>query len=128
MFMVPVSKSAKPLPATITWAKDEGTALGLAASQGKPLILDFSADWCQPCKEMEVKVFGNEEVRRELSRFVLGRIDCTEDDDVVVAVKKKYGADTLPTVVVLGSDGKLARRWNKEITADELLDGIRPVR
>jgi thiol:disulfide interchange protein DsbD len=114
-------------PKPLVWVAGEPAALDRAKQEKRPLLLDFSADWCIPCHEMDVQVFGNDEVQGELGRFVLGKVDCTDDSDEVQAIKDRYDAKTLPTVVLLGSDGKVAQKWNRVITPRELLDSIKDV-
>ena len=66
------------------------------------------------------------EVAAELQRFTLVKVDCTNDDDPVVAeAKKRYGADTLPTLVLLDSDGKVAQKIDHFVEPDELLPLLR---
>ena len=114
-------------PKPLEWVRGEPAALAKAGVEKRPLLLDFSADWCIPCHEMDVQVFGNDDVQRELGRFVIGKVDCTDDNDAVDAIKKKYEASTLPTLVLLGSDGKVAQRWNRVITPTELLDKLKEI-
>ena len=73
----------------------------------KPALLDFYADWCLPCKEMELKTF-DARGRARARALQLVKVDCTNDDDpAVAAAKKRWGAATLPTLVLLGADGKV---------------------
>lgn len=104
----------------LKWMTDEVQALAKAKSEGKPLLIDFGADWCLPCKQMELKTFPNEAVRRELSRFVLLRVDCSEETEQNTALQNKYQSQTLPSVLVFDRGGNRTA-WFHEYTPPEAL-------
>ncbi len=104
----------------LKWMTDEVQALAKAKSEGKPLLIDFGADWCLPCKQMELKTFPNEAVRRELSRFVLLRVDCSEETEQNTALQNKYQSQTLPSVLVFDRTGNRTA-WFHEYTPPEAL-------
>lgn len=115
-------------PRPLEWLTGEVAARTRAAREGKPMLLDFSADWCIPCKELDVKTFSNTAVAEELGRrWVTGRVDCTEEDDASAAARKTYGAATLPTVVLVDRAGKIVERWNRFVTPEEMLPRLRQV-
>ena len=106
----------------IAWVHGEDEGLKIARAQHRPALLDFYADWCLPCKELERKTFSRAEVARALGRFTLVKVNCTTDDDpAVAAAKKRWGADTLPTLVLLDADGKVARRIDHFVQPEELV-------
>ncbi|MFI5290725.1 MAG: thioredoxin family protein, partial [Polyangia bacterium] len=106
----------------LTWVHGEDEGLRLARAQHRPALLDFYADWCLPCKELELKTFSNPEVARALSDLTLVKVNCTSDDDpTVIETKKRYGADTLPTLVLLRADGTIAHKVDHFIGPAELL-------
>jgi thiol:disulfide interchange protein DsbD len=93
-----------------------------AKTDGKPVFLDFYADWCLPCKKMELTTFSEERVARELERFTLVKVDMTTDDNPeVVEVGKRYGAETLPTLVLIDTCGRVVHKVDHEVEPDELL-------
>jgi thiol:disulfide interchange protein DsbD len=116
--------TAKPLD----WTYGEKVGVAAAKAAHKPAVIDFFADWCIPCKELDVKTFGKPEVADELQRFALVKMDCSNDDDPIVnQTKDRYGASTLPTVVLLDSDGKIAKVFNKAVSPEELLPALKLV-
>ncbi len=116
-----------PRPVSFSWVRGEVAALEAARRDRKPVLLDFSAEWCNPCKKMDVTVFTHEGVQRELARFVAGKIDMTEDSDENDQLKVRYSASTLPTIVLLDKDLKPAHRWNREVEPEELLEELRKI-
>ncbi len=111
----------------LRWMNDEAAAVARARLDGKPLVVDFTADWCLPCKEMEVSVFSNPEVAAEMNDFVLVRVDVTreEESEAVPALKQRYGVDTLPAVRLVAPGGQVVGRVDKLLPWQEFLRHLR---
>ena len=110
--------AAKP----IAWQHDEKEALALAKAEKKPMVIDFTADWCGACKKLSRETFAEKNVRAELDRFVLLKIDATNDDDPqVVDVQKRYNVVGLPTVILLDAEGKEAKRITDFVPPEQFL-------
>ncbi|MCK6522452.1 thioredoxin family protein, partial [Myxococcota bacterium] len=101
--------AATPSQASIPWVKDdEAAALSRASAEGKPLIIDFTAEWCAACKELEHFTYTDAEVIAASAAFVPLMIDATSDKDPKVqALLKKYDVKGLPTVLFLKPDGEV---------------------
>ncbi len=65
--------------------------LAQAKEQKKMLLLDFYADWCISCKEMEVNTFANTEVNTQLEKFVLLQADVTKNSPENQELLKRFG-------------------------------------
>jgi thioredoxin:protein disulfide reductase len=114
----------------IAWESSEGAARTRAATEHKPLLVDFGASWCGACKELDEKTFPDPRVRAEGARFVSLHVDATDDDDPEVArVRKKYGVtEGLPVVLLFGSDGAEAVRFTEFVPADRFANALAQVR
>jgi thiol:disulfide interchange protein DsbD len=110
----------------LAWLRAEPEATQLARASGRPMVVDFMADWCLPCKEMDVKVFSQPDVVAELSEFTLLRVDLSREDEepALAAVKAKYGVNTLPAVRVVSADGQIVQRFDTIVDAPTFLKGL----
>ena len=84
---------------------DLDAALGAAASEGKSAMLDFYADWCVSCIEMEEYTFTEAGVRAALSNTVLLQADVTANDEEDQALLKRFGVFGPPTIIFFGTEG-----------------------
>lgn len=82
-------------------------AMAKAASENKPIVLDFTASWCVPCQRMLQETFPDAKVARLLEQFVLVKVDT----DKHPALATKYGAVALPDIRLLSPDGEELRRF-----------------
>ncbi len=78
-----------------------------ARNAGKPVMLDYYADWCVDCKRMEKNTFEEPKVNRELkNRFVLLQVDVTDpNDDATRAMKQRYNVFGPPAILFFDTDG-----------------------
>jgi len=82
-----------------------------AKTAGKSVMLDFYADWCVSCKEMEHNTFTVAEVQAALSNTVLLQADVTANDDDDQALLKHFGIFGPPTIAFYGTDGEEKRNF-----------------
>jgi thiol:disulfide interchange protein DsbD len=89
-----------------------------AKEQRKLVLLDFYADWCISCKEMEVNTFANPEVNQELQKFALLQADVTKNSPDNQALLKRFG--------LFGPPGILIFDLNSEELKDQRVIGYMP--
>jgi thioredoxin:protein disulfide reductase len=81
------------------------SALGRAASEGRFVMLDFYADWCITCKEMEHDTFLDPNVQAILSDVILLKADVTENDELDKALLKKFSLYGPPAILFFNKEG-----------------------
>jgi len=109
---IAVAANTKDLKFTKVTSLDELNAL-LQKNKGKKIMLDFAADWCTACKELEEVTFADPKVREKLSEFVLIRADVTANGAKEKALCKAYGVFGPP--VILFFDKNLHVKKSKTI-------------
>lgn len=90
---------------------DLDQAVASASRQGRPVMVDFYADWCTSCKEMEATTFDDPVVRHALFGSVLLRADVTSNDADDQALLKRFGIYGPPTIAFYGKDGQERARY-----------------
>ena len=75
-------------------------------SAGRPVMLDFYADWCVSCKEMERFTFTDAAVQAKLSNALLLKADVTKNNDDDRALLKRFSLFGPPGTIFFGADGR----------------------
>ncbi len=78
----------------------------LANAGGKTVMLDFYADWCVSCKEMEKLTFVDPAVQAKLANTLLLQVDVTANDAEDKAMLKRFGLFGPPGIILFGPGGK----------------------
>ena len=86
-------------------------AIHAASARGKPVMLDFYADWCVSCKEMEHQTFSDPAVHRALDEVVLLQADVTANDMDDQALLKRFGIFGPPSIMFFGANGEERRAY-----------------
>ncbi len=79
--------------------EDLDRELKLAMEQGKPVMLDFYADWCVSCKEMERYTFSDGKVKAEMSKAILLKADVTANDEIDKVLLKRFKLIGPPSMI-----------------------------
>ncbi|HVN47210.1 MAG TPA: cytochrome c biogenesis protein CcdA [Bacteroidota bacterium] len=93
----------------ITWNTYTETALSQATENKQPVLIDFSADWCIPCKELDQTTWNDQQVIDATKKFMRLKVDLTRfDSPESEALRKKYHITGVPTVVLIRAEGREA--------------------
>ncbi len=101
-------------PPGIPWMPFSEEKLAEASGAGKPVMIDFTADWCVPCHELEKRTFTDPGVIELAERFVPLRVDMTRVGEREKLINEKYGIKGVPIIVFL--DGTGAEREDLRVT------------
>jgi thioredoxin:protein disulfide reductase len=82
-------------------------ALASARASGKPVMIDFFAEWCAACKELDRATYVAPQVVAESERFVRIKVDGTNGQDALDALYQRFGIEGLPTVAFVSSRGEI---------------------
>ena len=100
-----LARNADPQFQRVLTVADLDRAVITATGAGRAVMLDFYADWCASCKEMERYTFANPQVRQTLSHLTLLRADVTANNAADQALLKRFGIFGPPTIAFYGQDG-----------------------
>jgi thiol:disulfide interchange protein DsbD len=96
---------------TIKSVDDLQARVAAASAAGKTVMLDFYADWCVSCKEMEKYTFTDPAVKAALDNTVLLRADVTKNDALDQALMKHFGIFGPPTIAFYDAKGTEQRNY-----------------
>jgi thiol:disulfide interchange protein len=120
----------------VKWIAPEG-AVAMARSSGKPILYDFTAEWCAPCKMLDRDGWADARVASLVNdSFVPTRIvDRAREDGKnapwVDELEQRYRVSAFPTIVVAAPDGReiaIAQGFNGKAKLIEFLEGARAAR
>ncbi|MBM1172127.1 protein-disulfide reductase DsbD [Microvirga arabica] len=102
-----LARGSQPEPTTelaatqVTTPEQFDAAVSTARQQGKPILVDFTADWCVTCKEIERDVFGNPDVQERLKDVAFIKADVTEYNESSRTLMQRFSVIGPPTILFL---------------------------
>jgi thiol:disulfide interchange protein DsbD len=95
--------SARP---ELKWGPYTAEGLEAARAEGRPIIIDFFADWCLPCKELDRYTFSDPQVIEAAQRFLRLKADLTSfSSEPVAELRDRFDVVGVPTIVFIDGRG-----------------------
>lgn len=110
-----------------SWFTFSEETLQLAKKEGRPVILDFKADWCVSCKQLEIYTFSQDPVLELGEQFLWLEFDATRPSPELEKLREAYGVMGLPTILFFDPSGE----WRQDLTltgfedADQFLERMK---
>jgi thiol:disulfide interchange protein DsbD len=106
-----VVQSSRPEFKQVKSVQELEQDIAAAAAANRPVMLDFSADWCVSCQELEKNTFSDPQVKRVLQGVVLLQVDVTANNAEDKALLSRFNLIGPPAVLFFGPDGKERKEY-----------------
>jgi len=90
-------------------------------NNNEKMVIDFYADWCIPCKELDALTFSDKRIIDQFENFTVYKVDMTKNNETNEQLRKKFNVVGMPTVLVIDSKGNELKRITGFVNADEFL-------
>jgi len=131
LFQAFAARSQKPAPKTaakvdsvsaegIPWIFSENEAFLNANAARKYVLIDFFAEWCAACRELDEKTWPDAAVQKAASGFIPLRMDMTEKNIQNTEIQKRYKILGMPTAIITDSQGKEIDRFTGYLSPNEV--------
>lgn len=101
-----VNRTMHASPAAMDWVHLETESMETLKKEGRPILIDFYADWCAACKALDRETFADKRVVEKSKAFTMVRVDCTSPDYICKALTERFKVSGLPTLVFMGAEGE----------------------
>lgn len=109
------------------WKKFSIDSYETSIKNNERMVIDFYADWCIPCKELDKLTFSKQSVINEFERFTIYKVDMTKNDETNEQLRKRFNVIGMPTVLIIDSKGNEVKRLTGFVNEEEFLSYIKPV-
>ncbi|MGQ9617532.1 MAG: cytochrome c biogenesis protein CcdA [Candidatus Aminicenantia bacterium] len=120
-----IPSSEKVEKTGILWIDSVQEGLNIAEREGKFIIIDFYANWCTVCKELDEKTFSKQEVIESIKDFVKVRIDASKGNPEELT---KFNVFGIPTVIFLDSNGNEISRFSGFKNPEEFVREVNKIK
>jgi len=114
----------KPNKHSVDWQPYSSTSVAAAIKAHKPIMIDFTAEWCIACRELETGPFSDPKVIKSMDGVERFRVDGTKQTEAVKAAGKNYSVKGYPTVIFIGRSGDEAGRIVGPVDSRDMLKRI----
>jgi len=106
------------------WLSDDEKGFALAAREHRPLIMDFYAEWCAACNELDEKTWSDPDLQERLSGFVQVKLDLTKNNSQSKTYRGKYNIYGMPTVIFFNASREEIERFEGFKSPQEVMNII----
>ncbi len=108
----------------IKWGNNLDSAFAIASKFNKLIMIDFMAEWCPPCKEMDKITFSNTNIIKKSNEFILVRIDVDKQKNIAEEYNgngRKDGCIGIPNILFIDKEKKIIRHIVGFHNVDQLM-------
>lgn len=121
-----IQASSTQSESAITWLTSFEEALSQAQKTGKPIMADFYADWCGPCKMLDADTWPDASVAQEAQNFIAVKVNV--DAPANLAAVQRYGIRPIPCIIWTDSNGTEKGRLEGAVGPQDMLSEMQKYR